>query len=1033
KACHYRIDGAMDKKDTRVSFESIRGLFTYEQTRSTIPLVFDQFEKNVPSWNTLKQMDLLKRKDVKIVYWVRHAEGYHNAAERLYGTETWDASISKLDEYLDASLNEFGMSDAYNRSIAMALERQDGMPLDRIIVSPLKRTLQTAHLIFRLNDTQSSLPIVPIVAMESCRETLGVHTCDKRSQKSVMMKAFPKVDWSLIENDEDILWTSHHRETNQEIQFRCHQFLNEMFDTFEDKHIAVVSHAGFIQNCMIILNYPDYKPTNCETIPTVIQRTISTRSIIAKQLPESENMIEMSSILVLVLLFLLSCKALTYQCILPSQRHILTRYRRFILHSLTLMDESLFNQDPVFMSLHGGFQVVPGHFNYHTSADPNCIFEHFTKPHSSWHEFTKIIRNDNRPNTKVLYFLRHAEGEHNAAKIRLGSEVWFREAAITNEYLDARLTEKGEIAAKFASMRMKEELNNGMPLEKVILSPLRRTLQTGTTVFSDQIGKIPFVAMELCRETMGVHTCDKRSRISEMKSLFPMVDFSDIANDEDCLWQSDVRESLHDIQTRAVEFLRHVYDNVPETFIAITSHVGFIGAFPWNNTIIMGQAATRVREKLRATTSNDTLPTTIESNPVAQLAANKSPLYMEDQIAPGADWHDESLSTYVRRFLGALPESETERRKRQQKHALFVPGVHSQVQFQVVHEAAVIELKAADIATRKIQTFLRRCMYRRRWKEIVGIFLLRLREQARLEKLRDEEANTLCRFREILINGFSATKVSARGRLKNVQMKLVIDDKFEECYLTWTPSVKKDPRLMIRLLYHFSLSSHSCVDLIDKVVPVKKTENENIPSSLLRKINYRRSLIIYGRSILLTKLPLRTILQIQSSKERDLLVKGFTQFLNDSTYQTFMDQSGVLRKDKRRASITYFRPQEVPPQPKEQLSALERLERAEKMHLRGRASNFGMDLLSDDEDEARKSSSNHSEEDTAAIHPIFQQVEEKEPPPLLKYYTTRYDDMEVEEGAIDTRIKPPPPASLIHARMEEEEASLSYLFESLVR
>ncbi|XP_057488860.1 phosphoglycerate mutase-like protein 1 isoform X2 [Actinidia eriantha] len=36
----------------------------------------------------------------------------------------------------------------------------------------------------------------------------------------------------------------------------------------------------------------------------------------------------------------------------------------------------------------------------------------------------------------------------------------------------------------------------------------------------------PIVAVELCREHLGVHPCDKRRSISEYQYLFPAVDFS---------------------------------------------------------------------------------------------------------------------------------------------------------------------------------------------------------------------------------------------------------------------------------------------------------------------------------------------------------------------------------------------------------------------------------------------------------------------------------------------------------------------------
>ncbi|KAF0698857.1 Aste57867_10534 [Aphanomyces stellatus] len=230
-----------------------------------------------------------------------------------------------------------------------------------------------------------------------------------------------------------------------------------------------------------------------------------------------------------------------------------------------------------YAALHGGFHVAPGHFTYHATADGSSIFEHFHRSAGSWPEFTQAVLASPQK-VKVIYFLRHAEGEHNAAKVRLGAEVWFRDVACTDLYLDARLTAKGEAAAAQASIRLGKELENGMPLQKVLVSPLLRTLQTAATVFARQIGAVPFVAMELCRETMGKHTCDKRSPVTTMEPLFPMVDFSQMKDNEDMLWRADVRESLDDIQTRAVAFLRQVYDEVPETFVAVTSHVGFIGA-----------------------------------------------------------------------------------------------------------------------------------------------------------------------------------------------------------------------------------------------------------------------------------------------------------------------------------------------------------------------------------------------------------------------------------------------------------------------
>ncbi|RHY12749.1 hypothetical protein DYB37_002417 [Aphanomyces astaci] len=229
-------------------------------------------------------------------------------------------------------------------------------------------------------------------------------------------------------------------------------------------------------------------------------------------------------------------------------------------------------------ALHGGFHVAQGHFTYHPSPDSDkCIFEHFHRSAESWAAFTKAIEGSTR-HVKVIYFIRHAEGEHNAAKVRHGAEVWFRDIACTDLYLDALLTAKGEAAATVTAARVEAELDRGMPLQKIIVSPMRRTLQTATSIFRRQLGHVPFVALELCRETIGMHTCDKRSAISTLSPLFPSVDFSNIRDDVDTLWRPDLRESLDDIQSRAVTFLRQLHADVPDTFIAVVSHVGFITA-----------------------------------------------------------------------------------------------------------------------------------------------------------------------------------------------------------------------------------------------------------------------------------------------------------------------------------------------------------------------------------------------------------------------------------------------------------------------
>jgi hypothetical protein len=92
---------------------------------------------------------------------------------------------------------------------------------------------------------------------------------------------------------------------------------------------------------------------------------------------------------------------------------------------------------------------------------------------------------------------------------------------------------------------------SGIQIDVVIVSPLKRALQTAVGCFGnhsskpsngtpplmleyiEQQGKItahpavsaegcpPFVCYELCREHLGVHPCDRRSSVSELAAEYP--------------------------------------------------------------------------------------------------------------------------------------------------------------------------------------------------------------------------------------------------------------------------------------------------------------------------------------------------------------------------------------------------------------------------------------------------------------------------------------------------------------------------------
>lgn len=194
----------------------------------------------------------------KTLHLVRHAQGYHNVA----GEKDVKAYLSY--DYLDASLTSRGWEQVDNlrkHVQGSGLSKK----IDLVITSPLTRTIQTAVGVFgggSYNDGVDVAPLMvadagnsgrpaissfgcpPFLAVESCREHLGVHPCDKRRTKSEYETLFPAIDFSLIEN-EDILWKEDVRETDEELAERGMKFLKWLW-TRSEKEIAIVSHSGFL-------------------------------------------------------------------------------------------------------------------------------------------------------------------------------------------------------------------------------------------------------------------------------------------------------------------------------------------------------------------------------------------------------------------------------------------------------------------------------------------------------------------------------------------------------------------------------------------------------------------------------------------------------------------------------------------------------------------------------------------------------------------------------------------------------------------
>ena len=144
-----------------------------------------------------------------------------------------------------------------------------------------------------------------------------------------------------------------------------------------------------------------------------------------------------------------------------------------------------------------------------------------------------------------IYFIRHGEGNHNK------TEDW--------NILYPRLTERG----REQCMKVREEME-GEEVDLILVSPLRRTLETGSIIFKDR----KLVGLECIREYIQ-NPCDYMEKIDEIKEDFKGVDFSKIEEEENKI------ENEEDLGRR-VEKLKEWLKGRKEKNVAIVSHGAFL-------------------------------------------------------------------------------------------------------------------------------------------------------------------------------------------------------------------------------------------------------------------------------------------------------------------------------------------------------------------------------------------------------------------------------------------------------------------------
>ncbi|KAJ3566660.1 hypothetical protein NP233_g6866 [Leucocoprinus birnbaumii] len=215
-----------------------------------------------------------------------------------------------------------------------------------------------------------------------------------------------------------------------------------------------------------------------------------------------------------------------------------------------------------------------------------------------WANFKRRVQTLNselrkeKAEAKVFFFARHGQGWHNVAEAKYGTIYW--DEVMSKKYgddeitwgPDPELTEIGVNQANEAKDGWRAELPFDITLpEKLYSSPLTRAMDTLRITFDGNImgdvkDKREVVILENCREENGIHTCDKRRSRSWIHGRFPEFTFEKGFEEEDVLWDPDVRENKTEVADRARKVLDYIFDkDTSLTYISVTAHGGIINGF----------------------------------------------------------------------------------------------------------------------------------------------------------------------------------------------------------------------------------------------------------------------------------------------------------------------------------------------------------------------------------------------------------------------------------------------------------------------
>jgi hypothetical protein len=102
------------------------------------------------------------------------------------------------------------------------------------------------------------------------RETMGLHTCDKRSPASKIVSEYPDYIIEPCFTEADELWDANTRESDQDRDARLRRFLDDVFATDNNVFVSMTAHSGAISSILQVVGHRQFPLATGGVIPLVV-------------------------------------------------------------------------------------------------------------------------------------------------------------------------------------------------------------------------------------------------------------------------------------------------------------------------------------------------------------------------------------------------------------------------------------------------------------------------------------------------------------------------------------------------------------------------------------------------------------------------------------------------------------------------------------------------------------------------------------------------------------------------------------------